>query len=60
MCRGALEAIANKRNIPVEEFYKEELLLDNLFTVDFYIPSEKLVIEINGVRAFYPYTRKET
>jgi len=35
-------------------------MIDEYFTVDFYIPSEKLVIEINGVRAFYPYTRKET
>lgn len=31
-----------------------------LFTADLCIPSVNLIIEINGVRAMYPYTRKES
>jgi very-short-patch-repair endonuclease len=29
-----------------------------LFRADFYIPEVRLVLEINGVNHFYPYTRK--
>ena len=41
-----------------EGFYEEEYWIDRMFTNDFYIPSSKLCLEINGVKAFYPYTRK--
>lgn len=31
-----------------------------MFQCDFYIPSHKLVLELNGQDHFYPYTKKNT
>jgi RAP domain len=41
-----------------KEFHEEYMLEDSLFKVDFYIPSAKLVIEINGKNHFYPYSTR--
>lgn len=41
-----------------KEFNEEYLVEDALFKTDFYIPSAKLVIEINGKTHYYPYTTR--
>jgi hypothetical protein len=56
--KQALARIAEKHEMPVETYYEEEKWIDKMFTSDFYIPHVRLVMEVNGVRAFYPYTRK--
>lgn len=56
----------SKENIAIREVlselkkeYKEEFMLeDSLFKTDFYIPSAKLAIEINGKTHYYPYTTR--
>lgn len=40
------------------EFVEEDILEDALFKPDFHIPSLKLLIEINGIQHFYPYTSR--
>lgn len=41
------------------EHYREELYLeDALVQPDFYVPSAKLCIEINGKNKFYPYSTR--
>jgi len=40
--------------------FLEESKVGGLFRADFYIPEVRLIIEINGVQHFYPYTRKPT
>ena len=37
-------------------FWAEEQVIENIFKTDFYIPSVRLCIEINGQTHFYPYT----
>ncbi|CDW79398.1 UNKNOWN [Stylonychia lemnae] len=52
--RDALKEILGSEND-----FKEELFLeDALLQPDFYIPSAKLCIEINGRNKFYPFTQK--
>jgi very-short-patch-repair endonuclease len=41
-----------------KEFNEEYLIEDALFKTDFYIPSAKLAIEINGKTHYYPYTTR--
>lgn len=56
----------SKENLAIREVlaelkkdYNEEYLLeDSLFKTDFYIPSAKLAIEINGKTHYYPYTTR--
>ena len=56
----------SKENLAIREVlsdlkkdYKEEFLIeDSLFKADFYIPSAKLAIEINGKTHYYPYTTR--
>lgn len=41
----------------VKEKFEEELFIeDTLHSPDFFIPSKKLCIEINGQNKFYPYS----
>ena len=37
----------------------KEHRLEQMFMVDFYLPKQRLVIEINGKDHFYPYTYKK-
>lgn len=56
----------SKENLAIREVlselkkeYNEEFLIeDSLFKADFYIPSAKLAIEINGKTHYYPYTTR--
>ena len=41
-----------------KEYNEEYLVEDALFKTDFYIPSAKLAIEINGKTHYYPYTTR--
>ena len=41
-----------------KDFNEEFLIEDALFKADFYIPSAKLAIEINGKTHYYPYTTR--
>ena len=41
-----------------KEYNEEFLIEDSLFKADFYIPSAKLAIEINGKTHYYPYTTR--
>ncbi len=41
-----------------KEYSEEYLIEDSLFKTDFYIPSAKLAIEINGKTHYYPYTTR--
>ena len=58
--------VISKENIAIREvltdlkikFAEEEVLEGALHTADFYIPSAKLTIEINGVNHFYPYSTR--
>lgn len=62
------EDVVSKENIFVRESlarvmgstddFNEEFLVDKLFKVDFYVPSAKLIIEINGRNHYYPYSTK--
>ncbi len=38
------------------DFWVEEKVIEGIFKTDFYIPSVRLCIEINGQTHFYPYT----
>lgn len=59
LVKNTLNQIADLKDMPRDGFYTEESNLWDLFRVDLMLPHCKLVIEINGVRAFYPYTRKQ-
>ena len=56
----------SKENIAVREaleannvkFIEETALEDALYSPDFYLPEQKVVIEINGNHHFYPYTTR--
>lgn len=58
--------VVSKENLALREtlgqmgiaFEEEKLLNDAIFKTDFYIPSAKLAIEINGKSHFYPYTTR--
>jgi len=41
-----------------KEFHEEYMVEDSLFKADFYFPSAKLAIEINGKSHFYPYSTR--
>jgi very-short-patch-repair endonuclease len=41
-----------------KDYNEEHLLEDTLFKTDFYVPSAKLAIEINGKTHYYPYTTR--
>ena len=56
--RRALREVGKLHN-QGSDFFLEEHRLSNTFMPDFYIPSVNLCVEVNGVRAYYPYTRKE-
>lgn len=40
------------------EELKSEVSVDGLYSADFFVPSKKAVIEINGDLHFYPYTTR--
>lgn len=52
-----LNRIAIKKGI--RNFYQEEARLQYNFLADFYVPSENLVIEVNSMLHYVPYTEKE-
>ena len=39
---------------------RQEYLLENIFTVDFYMPEARLVFEVNGKTHFYPMTYRQS
>jgi len=41
-----------------ENAFESEYKIDGLFKSDFYVPSARLNIEVNGMQHFYPYTTK--
>lgn len=41
-----------------KDYNEEHLIEDTLFKTDFYVPSAKLAIEINGKTHYYPYTTR--
>ena len=55
--RDCLTKIGKKNNYSAD-FFLEEFKVGGLFRADFYVPQFRLILEINGVAHFYPYTRK--
>ena len=47
-----------KKMLEDPEELKSEVSVDGLYSTDFFIPSKKAVIEINGDLHFYPYTTR--
>jgi hypothetical protein len=41
-----------------EAYLEENYLEDCLYSPDFYIPSVRLTVEINGKNKFYPHSRR--
>lgn len=55
--RKSLLQIGVKKGIETG-YFQEEQKVGHLFRADFYVPEARLIIEINGVQHFYPYTRR--
>jgi hypothetical protein len=49
------EGIPIIKDMDIEQFYQSEVAVDGLFRSDFYFPSLRMVLEVNGVDHFYPY-----
>lgn len=56
--RDILSELAREQSVHPDEFFKEDCALHNMFLSDFWIPSANLLLEINELKHFYPYTRK--